>query len=204
MMSEEIRLEGHIIDSLILSKVLDEIQTLGGDFRIKKVDVGQKRDDRSEAVIEVLAPDADQLATMVAQIAKQGAVIQAPENARLVAAEKDGVFPDGFYSTTNLPTLVRHRDNWLPVGLQEMDCGIKYEPATESFRCIPVCHIRKGDQIVVGHRGIKVIPRTPATGDAHALQPPDDLQLADSSLCPRCSGRGRFTVDPNRRCHLRP
>jgi len=158
MISEEIRLEGHIIDSLILSKVLDEIQTLGGDFRIKKFDVGQKRNDRSEAVIEVLAPDADQLATLVAQIVKQGAVIQAPQDACLVAAEKDGVFPDGFYSTTNLPTLVRRRDNWLPVGLQEMDCGIKHEPATESFRCIPVFHVRKGDQIVVGHRGIKVIP----------------------------------------------
>jgi hypothetical protein len=43
MVSEEIQLEGHIIDSLTLSKVLDEILTFGGDFEIKQINVGRKR-----------------------------------------------------------------------------------------------------------------------------------------------------------------
>mgnify|MGYP000854471769 CR=1 FL=1 len=61
MVTEEILVEGHIIDSLILSKILDEILQFGGDFRLKQVDVGQKREDRSRAVIAVQAPSPDQL-----------------------------------------------------------------------------------------------------------------------------------------------
>ncbi|HPZ98718.1 MAG TPA: TIGR00300 family protein, partial [Phycisphaerae bacterium] len=41
MVTEEITLEGHIIDSLILSKVLDDILAYGADFRITEMRVGQ-------------------------------------------------------------------------------------------------------------------------------------------------------------------
>ena len=39
MFSEQIELRGHIIDSLILPKVLDEILTSGGSFTIRDVNV---------------------------------------------------------------------------------------------------------------------------------------------------------------------
>ena len=39
----------------------------------------------------------------------------------------DGVFPDGFYSTTNLETRVRLDGRWLNVGNPEMDCGLVLE-----------------------------------------------------------------------------
>jgi hypothetical protein len=40
---EEVRLEGHIIDSLLLPKVLDEILTRGGRFLLKDIRVGQQQ-----------------------------------------------------------------------------------------------------------------------------------------------------------------
>jgi hypothetical protein len=43
MFSQEIKLHGHIIDSLILPKVLDEILSRGGMFTILEIEVGQKR-----------------------------------------------------------------------------------------------------------------------------------------------------------------
>ncbi len=158
MVTEEILVEGHIIDSLILSKILDEILQFGGDFRLKQVDVGQKREDRSRAVIAVQAPSPDQLGQILSQISKHGATFRVPEDVRLVPADQDRVFPEGFYSTTNQRTLVRHRGQWAEVKKQEMDCGIRYNEAEDVFECIPLIHVRRGDLIVVGHRGVKVIP----------------------------------------------
>jgi len=160
MVTEEIQLEGHIIDSLILSKVLDEILAFGGDFNLKDVQIGQRPGDRSRATIEVGAPDLQQLTQILAQIARHGASVRKPEDVQLAEADQDGVFPEGFYSTTNLKTLVRHQGTWHEVERQEMDCGIRLEETGDGprFACIPVIHVKKGDRIVVGHRGVKVIP----------------------------------------------
>jgi len=158
MISEEITLEGHIIDSLILSKVLDEILAFGGDFRLLDVHIGQDRNDRSSATIEVKAADPSSLADLMAQLGRHGATFYKPEDVRLIEAEQDGVFPEGFYSTTNQQTLVRWRDDWHEVRQQEMDCGIRMVGGDNVFECVPVCHVRRGNRIVVGHRGVKVVP----------------------------------------------
>ena len=55
---EEVEISGHIIDSLILPKVLDTITANGGKFRIAKIAIGQARHDPSSAVIEVRAAHA--------------------------------------------------------------------------------------------------------------------------------------------------
>ena len=47
-----------------------------------------------------------------------------PGEAMLREVEQDGVFPDDFYSTTNLETVVRLGGHWVPVENPEMDCGI--------------------------------------------------------------------------------
>ena len=53
---EQVEMTGHIIDSLLLPKVLDEILTRGGSYDIKDIRVGQQQDDPSYARIEVPAP----------------------------------------------------------------------------------------------------------------------------------------------------
>ena len=58
MPSETIELRGHIIDSLILPKVLDEIMARGSTFKIGEIRIGEKRADQSYARIEVTAPGA--------------------------------------------------------------------------------------------------------------------------------------------------
>jgi len=86
MVTEEIQLEGHIIDSLILSKVLDEIVSSGGDFSITHIQIGQKPGDRSEATIEVSAPTAEALSGLVARIGRMGATVRAPLDAEQALA----------------------------------------------------------------------------------------------------------------------
>ena len=69
---EEIELAGHIIDSLILPKVLDVITSLGGEFRIKEVAIGHGRTDASFALIEIGAHSEEMLKRIIAQVADHG------------------------------------------------------------------------------------------------------------------------------------
>ena len=71
---ERVELAGHIIDSLLLPKVLDHITAGGGAFRIEQITIGQARNDPSYALIEVHAPSAERLQQILADIADHGAV----------------------------------------------------------------------------------------------------------------------------------
>jgi lysine-ketoglutarate reductase/saccharopine dehydrogenase-like protein (TIGR00300 family) len=161
---EDVEVRGHIIDSLILPKVLDGITAAGGQFQIKDISVGHDRTDPSFARIEVRAATDEQLQAIIAQIADHGAVPIHGGDARLVEADMDGAFPEGFYSTTNQRTEVRIAGHWLPVADQEMDCGIVVDPdssggdAPARCRCIPMTDVARGMQIVVGYLGVRVFP----------------------------------------------
>src|SRR5262245_11763330 len=69
---EEVELRGHIIDSLILPKVLDEILTHGGSYVLKDINIGQRQNDASHAVIEVHAPSANGLQEILESIHDHG------------------------------------------------------------------------------------------------------------------------------------
>ncbi len=155
---EEVEVRGHIIDSLILPKVLDTITAAGGNFRIKNVTIGHGRKDPSYAAIEVQAASDEALQEILAQIADHGATPTAGGDCRLVEADVDGAFPEAFYSTTNQRTEVRWQDKWLPVADQEMDCGLTLDPAAATVRCVPMSEVVRDMPIVVGHMGVRVFP----------------------------------------------
>ena len=46
---EVVEVEGHIIDSLVLAKILDVIVNTGADYRLLDVQVGRTNADRSRA-----------------------------------------------------------------------------------------------------------------------------------------------------------
>ena len=51
-------LDGHIIDSLLLPKVLDTILAMGGTFDLTDVRIGTKREEPSHVKIQVRAKSA--------------------------------------------------------------------------------------------------------------------------------------------------
>lgn len=155
---EDVRIEGHIIDSLLLPKVLDEILTHGGSYIIKDIRIGQRQSDPSFALIEVRAASAEKLRELLDVIHDHGAVPVADEDCTVVPGDMDGAFPEQFYSTTSIRTQVRLGGEWVEVEDQEMDCGILVDPEGTSARCIPMTDVRKGDAIVVGKRGLRVLP----------------------------------------------
>jgi lysine-ketoglutarate reductase/saccharopine dehydrogenase-like protein (TIGR00300 family) len=159
MPAETVHLDGHIIDSLTLSKVLDIILRDGGQYRIIDFKIGATRADLSHAAISVSASTPEALEQILRQIQQHGAS-RATGDAKTEPAPADGVFPDGFYVTTNLETSVRMGGKWLPVEPIEMDCGIviKASSSAVAAECHPMHHVRKGDRVVVGSDGVRVSP----------------------------------------------
>lgn len=156
--SEEIELKGHIIDSLLLPKILDEITVLGGDFSINEISVGQLRSNISHARIKVSARDLVTLEKILTQIAQHGAVPLHQHDCILEPADMNGAFPEGFYCSTNQKTEIRIAGSWLPVNLQEMDCGIIVCPEQQTAYCLPMSDVQKGDLVIIGHQGTRVLP----------------------------------------------
>src|SRR5437764_121546 len=103
MPSETVHLDGHIVDSLTLSKVLDLILRDGGQYRITDFKVGATRADISHATIRVTADTPDSLENILHQIQQHGAA-RSTGDAQTQMVTRKGVFPDGFYVTTNLET----------------------------------------------------------------------------------------------------
>ncbi|HWO92083.1 MAG TPA: TIGR00300 family protein [Methylomirabilota bacterium] len=151
-------LKGHIIDSMMLPQVMDLVMDHGGNFTIEELTVGQHKTDTSLCRMEVVASSAEQLDRIVRQARALGAVAESEQPAQLEKVVKDGVFPEGFYSTSNLPTEVLIDGTWVPVEDIEMDCAIAVDPTAGRARCIVFQGARPGMEVVVGHQGVRVTP----------------------------------------------
>ncbi len=155
---ETVILEGHIIDSLILAKVLDTILMMGGSFDLSEVQIGTTRQEASRATITVRAASHALLDEIITAIQPHGASVAREIDCMVEPAPAAGVFPDGFYATTHLPTHVRLKGHWLEVQTIEMDLGIRIDPARTSAHAIPMGDAQQGDFIVTGRDGIRVLP----------------------------------------------
>jgi lysine-ketoglutarate reductase/saccharopine dehydrogenase-like protein (TIGR00300 family) len=158
MASETVHVRGHIIDSLILPKILDEVMDLNGTFEILDIAIGKRKTDPSYARLRIHAGTQRSLDHLLKRLARLGAVPLHLTDVRLVRTLRDGVFPPAFYSTTNLPTEIRFRGRWRKVRNIEMDCGITVKPSSGEARCTPIASVRKGAWVVCGSEGIKVTP----------------------------------------------
>src|SRR6478672_9527384 len=92
---EQVEMTGHIVDSLLLPKVLDAILSRGGRYHIETFRLGEKQDDPSFARIEVRANSEAQLEGILAEIHPHGAIPAAVADSTGVSADMDGAFPDG-------------------------------------------------------------------------------------------------------------
>src|SRR4051812_7169915 len=91
---EEVEVAGHILDSLLLPKILDEILTRGGTYTLKRIQVGQRQVDPSYALIEVRAPSEERLREILGNIHDHGATPVSPNDCATETADMDGAFPE--------------------------------------------------------------------------------------------------------------
>ncbi len=156
---EVIELRGHIIDSLTLSKLFDEIIARGGNYVSEEISIGKTKDDPSYARITVEAPQKSVLDNILVRLSELGAMPVENKEVLLKESPKDGVFPDGFYCTTNLETEIFSNGKWIVVEDISMDSAILVEKAETKnpvARAIKMKDVKKGESVVVGSDGVRV------------------------------------------------
>jgi len=157
-MSEVVEAEGHLIDSHIMEQIFDTVVEHNGRFEVERFHIGKTNSDPSHLRLRIEAPDAAAMRRMVAQLLGLGCTPADTGDAELGLVEKDCCAPDDFYSTTNHRTMVRHNANWITVENQRMDAMIVVTEA--GAYCRRLRDLRAGDRVVVGMRGIRVIPES--------------------------------------------
>lgn len=156
--SETVEVTGHLMDSGILSAILDDIREYDGDYVIDRFDVGHEAADTSRAQITVTAEDDEALQRLLMRLQTRGVNQVHPGEATFTEADMDGVFPDGFYSTTNLETKVRIEGRWYDVENPEMDCGLVVEAQGDGYRVytLPMSDVRTGMLVICSASGVRV------------------------------------------------
>ena len=151
-------LTGHIIDSMTLPQVMDMVMDLGGNFTIEELKVGQHKTDTSICRMEVVAGSAELLDRIVRQARALGATAESEKPVSVQRVEREGVFPEGFYSTSNLPTEVLLGGRWVQVENIEMDAAIAVDAKAGRAWCIVFQGAQPGMEVVVGYEGVRVTP----------------------------------------------
>ena len=154
--SQEIEVGGHLIDSSILTKIFDKIMDLQGEFQVEEIEIGKKKRDQSFARLSITGKNQKHLDEILETVYRLGAVSKIQKEVTLKKSPKNNVMPDNFYSTTNNHTHIFHKGKWISVENMMMDKCIVVK-GDRAF-CIPVRDIKKGDQIIVGEKGIKITP----------------------------------------------
>ena len=156
--SREIELEGHIIDSGIMTQVFDRIMDMEGNFEILEFDVGKRKTDPSYAKLRVKARDETKLGLILSELHRFGARPVEIADCNLVPAEGNRIAPRDFYSTTNHPTFIRYGGEWIPVEEMKMDSLVVFDRETRKAVCKTLSKLLAGDLVVVGEEGVKVVP----------------------------------------------
>lgn len=151
-----VEVTGHLIDSMILTKIFDIIMDLQGEFQVQKFTVGKKKKDESYAKLLIQGRSKEHLNQILQAVYREGATSKTQEEVVLEMSKKDMVMPDDFYSTTNNHTDIFHKGKWIKVENMMMDKCIVLK-GNRAF-CTPIREIKKGDMVVVGEQGIRITP----------------------------------------------
>lgn len=152
----EVEVHGHLIDSMILTKIFDIIMDLNGEFQVQEFKVGKRKKDESYAKLLIQAGSQKHLDDILESVYREGATSKIQHHVMLKPASKDMVMPDNFYSTTNNRTDIFHKGKWVKVENMMMDKCIVVK--ANRALCTPIREIKKGDMVVVGEKGIRVTP----------------------------------------------
>ncbi len=158
MKTRMLQAEGHLIDSGILSKILNNILAKGGDYRIVSFTVGKTPEETSQLEIELIAKDDSILESLHNALKILGVFEKSVPSAMLATVDKDRHAPENFYSSSNHRTEVFFQDTWHPVENQRMDGALVYDAGLQKFFCRKLRDLQAGDLVVCGSDAIRIFP----------------------------------------------
>ena len=158
MQQEVVEASGHLIDSHMMEQIFDTVVEHSGRFEVEEFRVGRTNAEPSYLRMKVETTQTEEMERLLGQLLGLGCTPVDTGDAVLATVERDCCAPEDFYSTTNHRTQVRHKSDWVEVENQRMDAMIVLTDGRAA--CRRLRDLRKGDRVVVGMRGIRVIPES--------------------------------------------
>jgi lysine-ketoglutarate reductase/saccharopine dehydrogenase-like protein (TIGR00300 family) len=143
---------------MILSKILDTIMDLQGEFEFLEFNVGKKKDDYSFTRIQINGETQEHLDKIIREVLRLGAMLPETPKVEFKPASGDMILPDEFYCTTHHPTWVFLDGEWVEVENLMMDKQIVIDSENNRAFCKPINAVVEGDLIVIGEKGIRIKP----------------------------------------------
>ena len=157
-LQELVEAEGHLIDSHVMEDIFDKVVEHNARFEVDEFRIGRTNSEPSYLRLRVEAPDERSMEHLLQELLGLGCAPVESGDAELREVERERCAPEDFYSTTNHRTYVRHRQKWTEVENQRMDAMIVVREG-RAF-CRRLRDLRVCDRVVVGLRGIRVIPES--------------------------------------------
>ncbi len=148
--------EGHLIDSGILTKILNLIVEEGADYNIDSFVIGKTNTETSRLELTVECENQEKLDALTAKLINIGCYEKQFKEAITKPATNDACVPDDFYSTTNHKTLVFYNKKWHEVENQRMDGVIVIDG--DRAICKKLRDVKKGELIVCTSQSVRLIP----------------------------------------------
>ena len=155
--TKKLQFTGHLLDSGQLAKSLDFIECNGLSFNLSDFTPALRSDQKSHAKLKICSPNSSRMTQTQEALIDQGwEALQDIEEAMFFPAPKEGVAPEGFYTTSIYPTRVYINSQWLELENRRMDGVIVFNPAKLSITCKIIRDLSQGDLVLIGHKGLKV------------------------------------------------
>ena len=90
----EIEVRGHLIDSLILTKIFDVVMDLGGEFEVKEIKIGKKKKDESYAKLRIYGKNQKELEKILELVYREGATAKIQKEIQLKIQKSKGELAD--------------------------------------------------------------------------------------------------------------
>src|SRR5580658_7135358 len=158
MQQEVVEAEGHLIDSHVMEQIFDTVVEYDGRFEVEEFRIGRSNAEPSYLRMKLETAQAADMQQLLGQLLGLGCSPVDSGDAELALVERDRCAPEEFYSTTNHRTLVRHAGEWVEAENQRMDATIVVSAGRAA--CRRLRDLRAGDRVVVGMRGIRVMPES--------------------------------------------
>jgi len=158
MQHEVVEAEGHLIDSHLMEQIFDTVVEYDGQFEVQEFRIGRTNAEASHLRLRVSTEQPDDMEQLLSRLLELGCTPVDTGDAELAVVERDCCAPEDFYSTTNHRTMVRCQGEWYEVQDQRMDAMIVISGGTAA--CRRLRDLRKGDRVVVGMNGIRVMPES--------------------------------------------
>ncbi len=158
MQQEVVEAQGHLIDSHLMEQIFDAVVEYSGRFEVEEFRIGRTNAEPSYLRLKVETPEAIEMHQLLGHLLGLGCRPVDTGDAALATVQEDFCAPEDFYSTTNHRTMVRHSGEWMEVQNQRMDAMIVV--SGDRAVCRRLRDLRRGDQVVVGMHGIRVVPES--------------------------------------------